>query len=473
MKPIVFALSLSLLLNVGQANAGLQDALDGMFMTNVTSAQAYNSQTRGGFVGGGAALRTPIRNINLVAFDPPRFSAGCGGIDLYGGSFTFINSEQLTALFRQIASNSIGALFHLAIKSINPQLAQLMTEFQSKLQALNSMFKNTCAIANQIVKGFDDPDSRKNTSDEKATKEDSGKGFFSDLFASISDLFSSPNASSKRNSESCATCGNLVWKALSDTNAGQYLGNPATGESSPDMANQIVMSLLGTIVMPGQQPDETNPDGSPKPQTGKPISYALSLGDLRDGSSKKPLKFLRCDTTEREGCLNPTLADLSFEGTLGYTNRMLFGAANENDGVQPSSILGLLSTCNTSDCGFTAQHKAFINAVSAPVLKMLRDVQASPGAMVVVAQQLAPVIADELAARYGEAALKAARQAFSGASGVTKPDDIARREQELFSEWVKQQEIVASQTDRVLKAKQYVAAVISSNPAVFAQVAKR
>ncbi len=239
------------------------------------------------------------------------------------------------------------------------------------------------------------------------------------------------------------------------------------------MANQIVMSLLGTIVMPGQQPDETNPDGSPKPEVGTPISHSLTLFDLRDGSSKKPLKFLRCDTTAREGCLNPTEADLVFEGMLGYTNRMLFGTADENGGIQPSSILGLLSTCNTTDCGFTAQHKAFINAVSAPVLKMLRDVQASPGAMVVVAQQLAPVIADELAARYGEAALKAARQAFTGAQGVTKPPEVSKREGELFDEWLKLREIIANQTDRVLKAKQYVAAVVSSNPAVFAQVAKR
>ncbi|MBU1664152.1 MAG: conjugal transfer protein TraH, partial [Gammaproteobacteria bacterium] len=133
------------------ATAGLQDALDGMFMATATTPAAYSSQTRGGFVGGGVGVRMPVRNINLVAFDPPRFSAGCGGIDLYGGSFSFINADQLTALFRQIAANAAGALFKIAIDSINPQLGKIMEDFQSKLQQLNSMFKNTCAIANQIV----------------------------------------------------------------------------------------------------------------------------------------------------------------------------------------------------------------------------------------------------------------------------------------------------------------------------------
>ena len=81
-----------------------------MFMSNATPPQAYSSQSRGGFVGGGISVRAPISNINLVAFDPPRLAAGCGGIDMYGGSFTFINSSQLAALFRQIAANAAGRI---------------------------------------------------------------------------------------------------------------------------------------------------------------------------------------------------------------------------------------------------------------------------------------------------------------------------------------------------------------------------
>ena len=43
------------------ALAGLQDALDGMFMATATTPAAYASQTRGGFVGGGVGVRMPTR----------------------------------------------------------------------------------------------------------------------------------------------------------------------------------------------------------------------------------------------------------------------------------------------------------------------------------------------------------------------------------------------------------------------------
>jgi len=59
--------------------ASLQSSLDSMFSSNATPPQAYNSQSRGGFVGGGLSVRAPISNINAVAFDPPRLAAGCGG----------------------------------------------------------------------------------------------------------------------------------------------------------------------------------------------------------------------------------------------------------------------------------------------------------------------------------------------------------------------------------------------------------
>src|SRR5665811_1402327 len=87
------------------AQANMQNALNSMFAANVTIPGAYQSATRSGFVGGGITLRTPIKPINLFAFDPPRISAGCGGLDMYGGSFSFINSAQFTALLRNIMNN--------------------------------------------------------------------------------------------------------------------------------------------------------------------------------------------------------------------------------------------------------------------------------------------------------------------------------------------------------------------------------
>ncbi len=51
---------------------------------------------------------------------PPSFSAGCGGIDLFGGSFSFINMNQFVDLMRAVASNAAGYAFQLAINAMCP-----------------------------------------------------------------------------------------------------------------------------------------------------------------------------------------------------------------------------------------------------------------------------------------------------------------------------------------------------------------
>ena len=76
---------------------------------NVTGANAYRGQTMNFYTGGSLYMRTPVRNYPLASITPPSFRAGCGGIDLYAGSFSFINKDQFVALLRNIGNNAIGA----------------------------------------------------------------------------------------------------------------------------------------------------------------------------------------------------------------------------------------------------------------------------------------------------------------------------------------------------------------------------
>jgi len=73
----------------------LDTDLSKLFMSNVTGSGTFTNQQRTGVIGGSISLRTPISAVNLVAFDAPRFNAGCGGIDLSLGSFSFISADQL------------------------------------------------------------------------------------------------------------------------------------------------------------------------------------------------------------------------------------------------------------------------------------------------------------------------------------------------------------------------------------------
>ena len=137
-KIAALAVGLSLYTMMTPTHASLGGALDGMLI-NVTDPVAYQSQTRRGFVGGSVAMRSPIRNVNIVSFDPPRMSAGCGGVDLFAGSFSFIDSDQLIAVFRSIAQQALGLIFMRALAAIDPKLQSLVSTIQSKLQSLNQL----------------------------------------------------------------------------------------------------------------------------------------------------------------------------------------------------------------------------------------------------------------------------------------------------------------------------------------------
>ena len=99
-----------------EASAGLKEALNDMFVTTSTSPQAYNSQRLMGVYGGSMSLRAPGKGINIVQFAPPRIDAGCGGIDIFFGSFSFINGECL-------ANFTKSAVWNKYIKSLIDSLS--------------------------------------------------------------------------------------------------------------------------------------------------------------------------------------------------------------------------------------------------------------------------------------------------------------------------------------------------------------
>ena len=87
---------------------------------NVTSPGAFRGQTMNTMTGGNLMMRTPGKNYQLGSVALPSLKAGCGGIDVFGGSFSFINKAQFTAMLQNIGANATGYAFQLAIDSISP-----------------------------------------------------------------------------------------------------------------------------------------------------------------------------------------------------------------------------------------------------------------------------------------------------------------------------------------------------------------
>lgn len=106
---------------------------------NVTGPNAYRGQTMNFYTGGSLYMRTPVRNYQLASISPPSFRAGCGGIDLFAGSFSFINKEQFVALLRNIGNNAIGAAFNMALCSMSPDLCDILKYLQDQSAKMNNL----------------------------------------------------------------------------------------------------------------------------------------------------------------------------------------------------------------------------------------------------------------------------------------------------------------------------------------------
>ena len=137
-------------MSVPMASAGgLQNKMDAVFndMSNVSRPGVFETQRRGVLSRGSAYIRSPIMNTELVNLQAPSFKAGCGGIDFFGGSFSFINADQFVQLLRSVASNAKGYAFQIALDIACPDCMAWINNLQSKIQKLNEQLGNSCQLA--------------------------------------------------------------------------------------------------------------------------------------------------------------------------------------------------------------------------------------------------------------------------------------------------------------------------------------
>ena len=120
---------------------------------NATAPGVYEGQTAGYFTGGGIYARTPVRNYSLVNIQMPQFRAGCGGIDLFTGGFSFINSQQFVAMLRNIGSNATSLAFMLALQVVSPQIKGVLAEINDWAQKFNQSQINSCQAAGAALGG--------------------------------------------------------------------------------------------------------------------------------------------------------------------------------------------------------------------------------------------------------------------------------------------------------------------------------
>jgi conjugative transfer pilus assembly protein TraH len=119
--------------------------------SNRTAGTSFAGQSAGYYTAGNIRVRGPARNSSVFNFSPPSFAGGCGGIDLFAGSLSYINQDELVQLSRAIAANAVGYAFDLALETLSPVIAETMKDLRARLQSLNLQNINSCETAQGLV----------------------------------------------------------------------------------------------------------------------------------------------------------------------------------------------------------------------------------------------------------------------------------------------------------------------------------
>lgn len=401
----IVAVTLIALMIQGQAGAGgLQD----MWMSNVTTGGALDTTNRHGLFGGSIAARTPIVAFAPINFTPPHASAGCGGVDLYMGSFSFVSKAQVVSMFKAIMNNATGLLFKAAIKLISPATDSVLTDIQTMMGKLSQMQMNSCQIA---TAGVDWLSNAKEKGFDEANKELANSKAVSDIMVLRSDPSSVTSAQIKAAEKDSPSVANVVWKALRHRKSEQFIDFgmfPAAPVAGPgaDLARyqrEILMSFVGAV---SDSLEEGAADGS-SPRITELQPAQLELTDLVKGSVGK--NKITCSSTSTPGPSGNPLGEdttcdhfgervpLQFIDASLYVDVMLYGnpawlatpdvkTIHTNLGnmavlptasvtADPSSIVGLLSGASASKKQLTAEQAKFLKIMGSKIVGLIMKLQ--------------------------------------------------------------------------------------------------
>jgi len=260
-------------------------------MSNLSQPSVHMTQTRGVISAGQFTLKNRIYNENLVHIAAPSWKAGCGGIDLFAGSFSFISGDQIVQLMRGVASNAAGYAFQVALDNVCPDCSKWINAFQNAVQKMNDLMANSCQLAQGLVNDTAEAMGFKAGNDMRLTT--IAKGFKDDIFQSFSEIggigaSTETTASSKKGSpEYDKYVGNIVWKQLKYHNVSNWFG-----ASSDWQLLETLMSITGTVITHESSPDE---NGSDKNDFTIIQGNKVTMRDFVEGGS---VKIYNCQDTE-------------------------------------------------------------------------------------------------------------------------------------------------------------------------------
>jgi conjugative transfer pilus assembly protein TraH len=252
---------------------------------NYTAPGAFKGQTFNTFAGGNLYLRSPNKTYQLAAVQFPSAKGGCGGIDLFGGSFSHISAAEFRNMLRNITAALPGIAFQLALEAVSPLLGGL-TKWAKGLETwINNARVNSCETATALVAsaadavGYDSQRACSKLAMQMGLETDIDAAMRRCASDSTSILASARSSADPSIQAQTPFVGNFTWRALRNI------------DTLDDPGREMVMSIVGALIFPpeggNRDPDYIGPSITTVAQ--------LLYGQSDAGGGNVNVQLLRCN----------------------------------------------------------------------------------------------------------------------------------------------------------------------------------
>ena len=312
--------------------------------SNSSEAGGYQLQGAGYYTGGSFTARSKVVSVNPVNITPPGIRAGCGGIDIYTGSFSHINTDQFIALLKAIPSNALGFAFQLALETMSPSIKGTLDQLQSIIDRINNVNLNSCDLAQGLVGGGLAMAGKteaycKTTANSqgwatdyaRASAECKTGGKSTDHIKSANDVHGDQRPVDI----------NIAWEVLKKS--------PLLKDNNNEMA-EFVQALTGTIIIKTPQNENSGPETSYKSNI---IVKNETIKAILEGG---PINILSCD--DKDKCLNPSEKNITIAEDKGFKKKI-------------SKIMSEMVIKIASGEKFESKHIDLVSKTSVPIHKAM------------------------------------------------------------------------------------------------------
>lgn len=346
------------------------------FSENATNPSAYHGQEAGYYTGGSLYARNSVRDYQLVSTQLPSVRAGCGGIDLYTGGFSFINSSNLVDAMENIANSAVTYAVMLGIETVTPEIANEMQTLQGYANKINQSNISSCEAAASL----DGAIWPKTDAAQQQVCQSIGtsSGIYTDYTKArmecgdggkrVSTLNNAKNDPAYKDMVIQNT--NIAWKALQKNNF----------FNSDYQLDELLMSLSGTIIIKSGANDSAPNQFAVLPSLAgnQQLIKAIMYGG--QGS------FYHCDSTS--DCLNPSLQNISVNTKEGLVN-------------QVRALLEDMYNHILTDTPITHEEIGLLQSTNIPLYKMLNvEAAYTGGSSVLDLESYAELIATDILNQY-------------------------------------------------------------------------